>query len=319
VSPPGSFSQSATATEYSSNGVFSFDTQTTLQFGAGSRVGAYVVFGQDTPLLSPKIGSFSPATGSAGLTSVTITGQNLAGATNVTFHGAGATFTANSDTQITATVPCTATTGPIEVETPGGLAKSKTDFIVTGKCYSAAAGFSLAANPNGTWSYGYATTPGGTFKLFTRPLSPCPGPGLVCWDNDEQVPDSASVYQNPNSAPVSIENFTLPPNMLGLDGQEYQSIVRWRSPAAGVYTIAGSFNGVGDTGCGQSSVNVGVYQDVATALAQGNISAYGQQFTFSIPNLALNKGDTIDFTEDLTNDYSCDTTGLIATVANANP
>jgi hypothetical protein len=75
----------------------------------------------------PVISSFSPTSGGAG-TSVTISGTGLASATAVTFNGVGATFTFNSDTQITATVPSGASTGPISVTTPGGTAQSSTNF-----------------------------------------------------------------------------------------------------------------------------------------------------------------------------------------------
>ena len=49
----------------------------------------------------------------------------------MTFNNVAATFVVNSATQITATVPSTATTGKIKVTTPCGSATSTTDFTVS--------------------------------------------------------------------------------------------------------------------------------------------------------------------------------------------
>ncbi len=79
----------------------------------------------------PTITSFNPAMGLVGST-VTIAGTHLSGTTAVGFNGTSATsFTVDSSTQITATVPATATSGPITVTTPGGTAASTTNFTVT--------------------------------------------------------------------------------------------------------------------------------------------------------------------------------------------
>ena len=92
-----------------------------------------------TPVPAPTITSFTPAFGPVG-TSVKITGTNFSGTvsgtsfttTGVTFNNnVTATFVVNSATQITATVPSTATTGKIKVTTPGGTATSATDFTVS--------------------------------------------------------------------------------------------------------------------------------------------------------------------------------------------
>jgi len=82
------------------------------------------------PPAQPAISSFAPASGGSG-TLVTIAGTNLSGATSVTFGGASAGFTQVSSTQLTATVPAAAATGPIAVTTPGGTATSSTAFTVT--------------------------------------------------------------------------------------------------------------------------------------------------------------------------------------------
>jgi hypothetical protein len=81
-------------------------------------------------IAAPTITSFTPTFGPVG-TSVVITGTNLTGATAVTFNNVTATFTVNSATQITATVPATATTGKIKVTTPGGSVTSTADFVVS--------------------------------------------------------------------------------------------------------------------------------------------------------------------------------------------
>src|SRR5436309_3246147 len=80
---------------------------------------------------APTITSFSPTSGAVG-SSVTITGSAFTGATAVKFNGtASTTYTVNSDTQITATVPSGTTSGPIAVTTAGGTGTSATNFGVT--------------------------------------------------------------------------------------------------------------------------------------------------------------------------------------------
>jgi IPT/TIG domain len=96
----------------------------------------------------PSINNFSPLSGSVG-TSVTITGSHFTGATAVGFGGVAATqFTVDSDTQITATVPAGATTGPITVSTPAGSGASATTFQVSG--VPSITGFTPASGVAGT-------------------------------------------------------------------------------------------------------------------------------------------------------------------------
>ncbi|MFZ1008570.1 MAG: choice-of-anchor tandem repeat GloVer-containing protein, partial [Candidatus Sulfotelmatobacter sp.] len=71
-----------------------------------------------------------PTSGKVGA-AVIILGNNLTGATSVTFNGTAATFTVARRTEITATVPTGATTGAIEVTTAKGKKlKSKVAFRV---------------------------------------------------------------------------------------------------------------------------------------------------------------------------------------------
>jgi len=104
---------------------------------AGATSGAIKVTAAATILSSsttfkvlPQIKSFTPASGAVGST-ITITGVSLLKTTKVTIGGVAATFTINSDTSITVTVPTGAKTGKIAVTTSGGGASSATTFTVT--------------------------------------------------------------------------------------------------------------------------------------------------------------------------------------------
>ncbi len=81
--------------------------------------------------VAPSITSFSPGSGAVG-SSVSLTGTGFTGASQVAFNGTSASFTVNSSTSISATVPTGATSGLITVIAPGGQATSSTSFTVTG-------------------------------------------------------------------------------------------------------------------------------------------------------------------------------------------
>ena len=81
-------------------------------------------------LTAPSITLFAPTAGPVG-TAVTLTGTGFSGATAVTFNGtAAATFSVDSDAQVTAAVPSGATSGPIAVTTPGGTGTSAANYTV---------------------------------------------------------------------------------------------------------------------------------------------------------------------------------------------
>jgi uncharacterized repeat protein (TIGR01451 family) len=79
----------------------------------------------------PVVTGFAPNTGSPG-TEVTVTGEHLAGATGVEFNGLAAVFQGGfSGTNLVATVPLGATTGPITIVTPSGTNTTLATFTVT--------------------------------------------------------------------------------------------------------------------------------------------------------------------------------------------
>jgi len=82
--------------------------------------------------LSAGLGPFVktlPTSGKVGA-AVKILGTDLTGATSVSFYGTAATFTVASRYSITTTVPTGATTGTVQVVTPGGTLLSNAPFRV---------------------------------------------------------------------------------------------------------------------------------------------------------------------------------------------
>jgi hypothetical protein len=78
----------------------------------------------------PEIYDVQPPEAKVG-TSVVISGVHFKDAWNISFGGIPAlTYTINSDTQITATVPTNAITYPIEINNPAGVGDSLQSFIV---------------------------------------------------------------------------------------------------------------------------------------------------------------------------------------------
>jgi RHS repeat-associated protein len=76
------------------------------------------------------IASFAPLSAGVG-GSVVLTGANFTGTTAVKFNGVNASYTVNSATQITTTVPTTASTGTISITSACGTTTSPTAFTVT--------------------------------------------------------------------------------------------------------------------------------------------------------------------------------------------
>ncbi|MFQ3589312.1 MAG: IPT/TIG domain-containing protein, partial [Chloracidobacterium sp.] len=130
-------------------------------------------------LQPPSILSFSPNSGTVG-TSVTIIGMNFEEAVTVTFGDLLASFSIVSPTQITATVPVGATTGPISVTTPAGTATSSASFTVIPRVPPQTIG---VFRPNSTFLLRQSNTPGP--PDIAVPLGePGDRPVVGDWDGD---------------------------------------------------------------------------------------------------------------------------------------
>jgi uncharacterized repeat protein (TIGR03803 family) len=96
-------------------------------YWGGNKSSAGTVFS-----LSVGLGPFvetEPTSGKVGA-AVKILGTDLTGSTSVTFNGTAATFTVKSKSEIATTVPIVATTGTVQVVTPGGTLSSNVPFTV---------------------------------------------------------------------------------------------------------------------------------------------------------------------------------------------
>ncbi len=122
----------------------------------------------------PTITGFSPTSGAAG-TGVTIGGTNFTGATAVAFNGTAASYTVNSATQISATVPAAASSGPITVTTPGGAATSSSSFTVVSGGNGIVAADSFSRTVSGGWG---AADVGGSWTVLDTPGSWSVAPGV---------------------------------------------------------------------------------------------------------------------------------------------
>jgi uncharacterized repeat protein (TIGR01451 family) len=121
-------------------------------FGAGTFGKCYIAPS------APSITGFTPASGSSA-SGVVIGGTNFIGVSGVSFDGHAASFNVDSTSQITATVPAAATTGPIAVTAGGGTATSGSNFTVlttshwinsSGGNWNTAANWSAGSVPDAT-------------------------------------------------------------------------------------------------------------------------------------------------------------------------
>ena len=138
------------------------DAQITASVPSGATTGPISIttpqgtgssFANFTVTTGPGISSFSPTSGRAG-TTVTINGVGLSGTTNVSLNGItgvpSASFTIISDSQVTATVPSGATTGPINIISSSKSLSSSANFTVLSSAPPTISSFSPTSGPQGT-------------------------------------------------------------------------------------------------------------------------------------------------------------------------
>ena len=144
------------------------------------------------------ISAFSPDSGLVG-TTVSLTGTNFIGASEVAFNDTAAlSYTVDSLTQLRAEVPTGATSGPIRVTNPGGSGLSPADFtVLTPPIIS---GFNPPSGPVGT----EVTITGSNFISVTGvAFNGFPAQTFTI-DSDSQL--RAIVPSGATSGPISLTN-----------------------------------------------------------------------------------------------------------------
>jgi streptogramin lyase len=180
--PPDPSAGSGTTSQPVSANLTGLSPGTTYHYRLVATNASGTQYGSDQTLVTattqaPTITGFSPTSAAAGA-GVTISGTNFAGATAVAFNGAAASYSVNSATQISATVPAGASSGPISVTTPGGTATSSSSFTVASPGNALVAADSFNRTVSGGWG---AADVGGPWTLIDTPgsWSVAPGAGSV--------------------------------------------------------------------------------------------------------------------------------------------
>ena len=233
----------------------------TSRSGGAGAAGQVIISWSTT---QPTITSFSPTSACSGSSaSVVITGTNFTGATAVNFYNSqSATYTVNSSTQITATLPAGATTGPISVTTPSGTATSSSSFTVNTLPTSLSlTGSTICASPGGNGTITSSTSVSGvTYRLYNSGGTTVggtqsgSGSGLT-WINLSAGSGYYVVGTNGNSCTsssnsVDVSAYSNPvgtPETITICSEDYTNYTPTITQASNyIWTITGSVSGASD-------------------------------------------------------------------------
>jgi uncharacterized protein YhjY with autotransporter beta-barrel domain len=256
---------------------------------------------QYTYLAPPTVTGLSPTSGPlAGGTSVIITGTNFSSATTVVFGASSATFSANSNTQITATAPSGAGTVDVRVVNGGGTSATTAadhftyNAITLSPASPLTAGAVAAAYSNtisasgGTGPYTFAVTSGSipaglTLNSSTGVLSGTPTAGgsfnftVTATDTVGGATGSLAYALTINAPTVTVSSGTINAATVG------QS-----------YTTGPTFSGAGGTGPYTFSVSAGALPagltiNASTGVVSGTPTA-GGTFNFTVKAIDSSTG-----------------------------
>lgn len=172
----------------------------------------------------------------------------------------------------------------------------------------------ISTGPVTNWSYGWKTTPTGSFTPLTVRFTSASGTPF--WTDGSQSGPSVGFNNSNTTATSSSGSYHLPRNQLQLhpDNSGKKAVVRWTAEAAGKYQIQGLFNGVDSYGYRDVYIVVNSSASGTSVTLFNQILSGSAVSTFSL-NSTLASGDTVDFVVgDGGNGYYFDATGLSALI-----
>jgi len=224
----------------------------------------------------------------------------------------------------------TGTVKPDSLKTLHCPRESGRSNLENGGCEEAVPLFSILANPNGNWSYGYA--PAGNTSGFVlydhadKNHFGSPETPIEMWRRREEW--HPLVLRNTSPLTIVIqEAVVLPPNMFemhpGSNGE--RSVLRWTAPANGHYQVQGQFRGLNTNdhvGC-RTSTDALVIHNSKEVRFKEEITGYDVERSFDLTFKARER-DTIDFSVGYgsNQNYECDSTGfsvIITTISLERP
>ena len=182
--------------------------------------------------------------------------------------------------------------------------------------YDVAADFSTNSNPNGVWSYGYATTLGGSLILYTD--TSYSTTSVIGWWHDISLGAPGLFYNTTDHATTTGDGTpNLAPHQACFHpgpNNEY-SIYRFTAPAAGNYQLQAAFVGADIVGT-SADVHVLVNNSsIFNSLVNGFGPGTGPSFN---TNLVLQANDRIDFEVGYGgNGFYYDSTGIQVTLTSS--
>ncbi|MCI0536565.1 MAG: thrombospondin type 3 repeat-containing protein [Verrucomicrobiales bacterium] len=187
--------------------------------------------------------------------------------------------------------------------------------------YDPEADFSIAANPNGSWSYGWSAELGAAFDLSNEGALGDLG-GVIPIEYWQRSPQGyPKLFHNPADGPITFENLSFPEGSInfhpGADGA--LSIVRWTAPSASSISVVGQFMSAEALGWPPTTSDVHILKN-GTSLFDNEIHGnVGVSLPFSI-NTSVVAGDTIDFAVGwgANHDYGYDNTALSARIVSTS-